>query len=226
MAKQLARLLRPQHPASHDLTNVLHPTRALLEIGAAPLTKRLPALLTEAALGAFDAAVWHAHQRTHVVMLKRVLCTGIRKAARVRLRLTAMDLQTAHLRITPGNGPKDRDGLLPQSCRGELAPYLERQRTPRATALVESTRPRPSSTRRLRQLVKPYAWAAGIAKRVYPPRFRQPLRTALTRQGSIRPKRQLLSGHAAEQRLAVDRALALSEVAAEDEAAMRGFPVR
>jgi integrase/recombinase XerD len=198
----------------------------LLEIGAAPLTKRLPELLTDAELVAFYDAVWHAHQLTPVVMLTLVLCTGIRNAELVRLRLTDIDLQTSHLRITPGKGHKDRDVLFPQSFRGALAPYMERQRTQRATSLFESTRPRPYSTRRLRQLVKQYAWAAGIAKRVYPPRFRQPLRTALTRQGSIRPKRQLLSGHAAEQRLAVDRALALSEVAAADAAAMRGFPVR
>ena len=226
MAKKLARLLRPQHPDSHDLKNVLHPTRALLEIGAAPLTKRLPALLTDAELVAFYDAVWHAHQRTPVVMLTLVLCTGIRNAALVRLRLTAIDLQTSHLRITPGKGHKDRDVLFPQSFRGALAQYMERQRTQRATSLFESTRPRPYSTRRLRQLVKQYAWAAGIAKRVYPHLFRHQLLPYLTRQGIIRPKRQLRSGHSAEQSLAVYRALALSDVAAEYEAAMRVFPVR
>jgi hypothetical protein len=42
----------------------------------------------------------------------------------------------------------------------------------------------------------------------------------------ISPKLQLLSGHTAEQNLAVYRALALSDVTAEYEAAMRVFPVR
>ena len=82
------------------------------------------------------------------------------------------------------------------------------------------------STRRLRQLVKQYAVAAGITKRVYPHLFRHQLLTHLTRQGIISPKLQLLSGHTAEQSLAVYRALALSDVAAEYEAAMRIFPVR
>ena len=80
MAKKLARLLRPQRPDYHYLKKVFQQTRALLEIGAAPLTKRLPELLTDAELVAFYDAVWHAHQLTHVVMLKLLLFTGIRNA--------------------------------------------------------------------------------------------------------------------------------------------------
>jgi len=75
-------------------------------------------------------------------------------------------------------------------------------------------------------VVKQYATAAGIAKRVYPHLFRHHLITYLTKQGIISPKLQLLSGHAAEQSLAVYRELALSDVAAEYEAAMQRFPVR
>src|SRR5262245_28981519 len=66
---------------------------------------------------------------------------------------------------------------------------------------------------------------SGITKRVYPHLFRHQLLTYLTRQGIISPKLQLLSGHTAEQSLAVYQALALSDVAAEYEAAMRVFPV-
>ena len=103
---------------------------------------------------------------------------------------------------------------------------MERQRTQRAQYLVELMRHRPYSTRRLQQLVKQYALAAGITKRVYPHLFRHQLLTYLTRQGIISPKLQLLSGHTAEQSLTVYRALVLSDVAAEYEAAMRVFPVR
>jgi integrase/recombinase XerD len=86
--------------------------------------------------------------------------------------------------------------------------------------------PRAYSTRRLRQLVAQYARAAGIEKRVYPHLFRHQFITHLTKSGIISPKLQLLSGHTAEQSLAVYRALALSDVAEEYEAAMRTFPVR
>ena len=68
--------------------------------------------------------------------------------------------------------------------------------------------------------------AAGIAKRVYPHLFRHQLITYLTKQGIISPKLQLLSGHTAEQSLAVYRDLALADVAGEYEEAMKTFPIR
>jgi integrase/recombinase XerD len=226
MAKKLVRTLRAQHPDAHYLKKVFQHIRELLAVGPAPRRHRLPELLTEAELVAFYDTVWHAQQLTHVVMLKLLLFTGIRNAELVQLRLTDIDLQTCHLRITQGKGHKDRYVLFPQSFRGELAQYMERQREHDATWLFESVRCQPYSTRRLRQIVKQYAVAAGITKRVYPHLFRHQLLTYLTRQGMISPKLQLLSGHAAEQNLAVYRALALSDVAAEYETAMQAFPVR
>jgi integrase/recombinase XerD len=130
------------------------------------------------------------------------------------------------LRIEHGKGHKDRYVLFPSSFRGELAQYVERQRTESATYLFESNRCRPYSTRRLRQIVKQYAVAAGIEKRVYPHLFRHQVITYLTKQGIISPKLQLISGHSAEQSLAVYRELTLSDVADEYEAAMQAFPVR
>jgi site-specific recombinase XerD len=103
---------------------------------------------------------------------------------------------------------------------------MERQQAQGERYLFESNRHQPYSTRRIRQLVKQYARAAGIAKRVYPHLFRHQLITYLTRRGIISPKLQLLSGHTTEQSLAVYRELALSDVAEEYEAAMRSFPVR
>jgi hypothetical protein len=50
--------------------------------------------------------------------------------------------------------------------------------------------------------------------------------TYLTKPGMISPKLQLLSGHRVEQSLAAYWALALTDVAAEYEAAMRVSPVR
>lgn len=85
---------------------------------------------------------------------------------------------------------------------------------------------RGNSTRRLRQIVKQYATAAGLTKRVYPHLFRHQLITYLTKQGIISPKLQLLSGHTTAQSLAVYRELALSDVAEEYERAMQRFPVR
>jgi integrase/recombinase XerD len=226
MAKKLVRILRSQHPDYHYLKKVFQHTRELLEVGPAPPTKRLPELLTDAELVAFYDAVWGTRQLTHVAMLKLLIFTGIRNAELVRLRLTDVDLQNCQLRIEQGKGHKDRYVLFPSSFRGELAQYVERQRAARATYLFESNRCRPYSTRRLRQIVKQYAVAAGIEKRVYPHLFRHQFITYLTKQGIISPKLQLLSGHTTEQSLGVYRGLAPSDVVEEYESAMQMFPVR
>lgn len=226
MAKKLVRVLRPHHPDYHYLKKVFQHTRKLLEIGPVPQPKRLPELLTETELKAFYEAVWNARQLTHAVMLKLLLFSGIRNSELVALCLTDVDLKACHLRITQGKGHKDRYVLFPTSFRGELAQYVDRQQMKGAKYLFESNRNQPYSTRRIRQLVKQYAVAAGIEKRVYPHLFRHQFITYLTRQGVISPKLQLLSGHSTEQSLAVYRELALSDVADEYEAAMKMFPVR
>ena len=226
MAKKLVRVLRPQHPDTHYLKKVFQHTRELLAVEPSRQPKRLPELLTDPELVALYETIWQARQLTHLVMLKLLLFTGIRNAELVRLRLTDVDLQTCQVRIAQGKGQKDRYVLFPTSFRGELAQYMERQRTQGARYLFESNRHRPYSTRRIRQIVKQYALAAGIEKRVYPHLFRHQLITYLTKHGIISPKLQLLSGHTTEQSLAVYRELALSDVAEEYEAAMRTFPVR
>jgi integrase/recombinase XerD len=132
--------------------------------------------------------IWQARQLTHVVMLTLLLFTGIRNAELVRLRLTDVDLQTCQGRIAQGKGQKDRSVLIPTSFRGELAQYMERQRTQGARSLFESNRHRPYSTRRIRPLVKQYAVAAGLEKRVYPHLFRHQLITYLTRHGHDQPE--------------------------------------
>lgn len=226
MAKKLVRVLRPHHPDAPYLKKVFQYVRASLDIRSTAPRKRLPELLTEAELIAFYDTLWQAQHLTHGVMLKLLLFTGIRNAELLQLRLTDIDLQTCQVRVTQGKGHQDRYALFPQSFRGELAQYLERQRTQHATYLFETNRHQPYSTRRLRQIVKHYALAAGITKRVYPHLFRHQLITYLTKRGIISPKLQLLSGHRTEHSLAVYRALALVDVAEEYEAAMRVFPVR
>lgn len=226
MAKKLVRVLRTQHPDALYLKKVFQHTRALLRVEPHRHPKRLPELLTEAELVALYETIWQARQLTHVVMLKLLLFTGMRNVELVRLRLADVDLATCQLRITQGKGHKDRYVLFPTSFRGELAQYVERQQTTGGHYLFESNRCQPYSTRRLRQIVKQYATAAGLTKRVYPHLFRHQLLTYLTQQGIISPKLQLLSGHTTEQSLAVYRTLALSDVAEEYERAMQRFPIR
>jgi integrase/recombinase XerC len=120
----------------------------------------------------------------------------MRNAELVQLRPSDIDLQTCQVRITQGKGHKDRYVLFPSGFRGELAQYLEGQRRQSAIYLFESNRCRPYSTRRLRQIVKQYATAAGIAKRVYPHLLRHSCAShVLESSGDLRAVQELL-GHA------------------------------
>lgn len=226
MAKKLVRILRQQRPDYTYLKQVFQHTRAMLAVTNPPPPQRLPVLLTTEELEAFYNAVWSARNPTHMVMIKLLFFTGMRNAELAYLRCTDVDLTACRVRIEQGKGHKDRWVLFPQSFRGELAQYLARQRERDVIYLCESNRLQPFSTRRIRQIVKQYAAAAGIEKRVYPHLFRHQLLTFLTQQGIISSKLQLLSGHTEEKSLGAYRALALADVAEEYEMAMRAFPVR
>jgi integrase/recombinase XerD len=226
MAKKLARLLRPERPDYAYLKKVFQQTRALLAVRPTKVERRFPELLTDAELVTLYDAVWQARNPQHMIMIKLLLFTGLRNAELAQVRLQDVDLDHCQMQVRQGKGRKDRSVLFPSSFRGELAQYMQGPERRRAVYLFESNRRRPYSTRRIRQIIRAYALAAGLNKRVYPHLFRHQLMTFLTRQGLISPKLQLLSGHAEERNLAIYRELALADVAAEYEQAMRSFPVR
>jgi len=188
--------------------------------------KRLPELLTDDELISFYEEVWQGRHRTHMVMIKLLIFTGIRNRELASIQLKDVDLKSLRIRIEQGKGKKDRYVLIPTTFRGELTQYIEAAQNKKATYLFESNRLRPYSTRRIRQIIKQYSVQAGIQKRVYPHLFRHQIITFLTKHGIISPKLQLLSGHSEEKSLAVYRDLALSDVEGEYEEAMKSFPVR
>lgn len=226
MARKLARLLRPEQPDHDYLKKVFQHTRALLAVKPAKMPKRLPELLNDQELVAFYEAVWQARNPTHMALIKLLIFTGLRNAELAQVRLQDVDLDHCQIHIVQGKGGKDRDVLFPASFRGELAQYLRGLQNRGAMYLFESNRLKPYSTRRIRQIIHEYAISAGIEKRVYPHLFRHQIITFLTRKGIISPKLQLLSGHTQEKSLAIYRDLALADVSAEYEEAMRAFPVR
>jgi integrase/recombinase XerD len=226
MAQRLARILRPEPPEYAYLTKVFQHTRALLAVKPATREQRLPQLLTDRELVAFYEAVWQARNPKHMVMIKILIFTGLRNAELARVRLQDVDLDQCHIRVVQGKGGRDRTVLFPTSFRGELLQYMQGSQERRAVHLFESNRLRPYSTRRIRQIIHEYALAAGIQKRVYPHLFRHQIITFLTKKGIISPKLQLLSVHAEEKSLAIYRDLALADISAEYEEAMRSFPVR
>lgn len=226
VAKRIVRIIKPHRPDYHYLKKVFQHTRELLEVTPEKARKRLPELLTDQELVGFYEAVWNARKTNHLVMIKLLIYTGMRNAELTNVQLKDVDLTNCTVRIEQGKGKKDRYVLFPQSFRGELAQYLEKQRRGGAKYLFESNRLGAFSTRRIRQIIKEYADAAGIEKRVYPHLFRHQIITYLTRKGIISPKLQLLSGHSEEKSLALYRDLALADVSEEYESAMEKFPLK
>ncbi len=227
MAARMARLLRRQRPDANYVKKIFEHVRAELGLRGSSFSQRkLPELLTEEELKCFYEAVWNAAHRTHMVMIKLLLFTGIRNAELANLTLDDIDLKELKLRICQGKGKKDRYVPLPPGFRGELTQYVASCRERTAHFLFETNRLNKFTTRWIREIVKRYAKKAGIKKRIYPHLFRHQLLTYLTRKHILDAKIQLISGHSDRQSLAIYQCLSLADVEQEYQAAMRDFPVQ
>jgi integrase/recombinase XerD len=227
MAKRLANLLRRQRADHNYMKKVFEHIRAELGFkGRLPRQRKLPELLTEDELTHFYEAVWNAADRTHMVMIKLLLYTGIRNAELASIQLKDVDLKDLKVRIEQGKGRKDRYVPLPPSFRGEMTQYVATQREREAHYLFETRLFDKFTTRWIGEIIKRYARKAGIEKRIYPHLFRHQLLTFLTKKGLLDSKIQLISGHQSRQSLAVYQTMSLADVESEYQAAMREFPIR
>lgn len=227
MALKLAKVLKKELPDANYVKEVFRYVRRELGLrGDASKEKKLPEILTEQELIRFYEAVWNAMDRTHVVMIKLLIFTGIRNSELANLRLEDVDINGLKIRINEGKGKKDRYVPIPSTFRGELAQYMENQRRRRATYLFETNRQDKFSTRWIRGVIKRYAREASIEKRIYPHLFRHQLLTHLTRQGILDSKIQIISGHQNRMNLAIYQDLSLADVAQEYQEAMRDFPIK
>jgi len=226
IAKKIIKILKKEHPDYHYLKKVFEHIRIGLELkGKTPATGKLPELLTKQELIRFYDTVWNTADRTHIIMMKVLLYTGIRNAELTNITLKDVNLNASTIRIT-GKGNKDRYIPYPELFRGELAQYIENQKVRKAKYLFETNRQDKYTTRWVRAIVKKYAKKAGIEKRIYPHLFRHQLLTYLARQGIIDNKVQLISGHKNRKNLAIYQELSLADVSKEYQEAMKDFPIK
>ncbi|MGD9368582.1 MAG: tyrosine-type recombinase/integrase [Desulfobacteraceae bacterium] len=142
--------------------------------------KKLPELLTDQELMNLYKAVWNASNRTHVVMIKLLLYSGIRNSELANLTLQDVNINELTIRIDEGKGKQDRYIPFPVFFQGEIAQYIENQRARRAKYLFETNRQDKFTTRWIRKIIKNYAIEAGIDKRIYPHLLRHQFLTYLT----------------------------------------------
>lgn len=228
VAKKIVKILKPQRPDYSYVKKVFEHIRQELDLkGKAPsLGKKLPELLTDEELKYFYETVWSAANRTHMVMIKLLLFTGIRNAELSNLTMKDVDLKALKCRIDQGKGNQDRYVPLPPFFRGELTQYLAIQKEKGAYYLFETNRREKFTTRWIREVVKKYAREAGIIKRIHPHLFRHQLLTFLTKKGIVDTKIQLISGHRKRDNLGIYQDLSLADVEEEYQDAMKDFPVQ
>ena len=227
IATKLAKLLKKERPDPNYLKKVFEHIRTELRLkGRVSKPKKLPEILTEKELMDIYKTVWHASNRTHVVMFKLLLYTGIRNAELANIALQDVNLNELNIRIDEGKGKQDRYVPFPVFFQGELAQYMDNQAARGAKYLFETNRQDKFTTRWVRKIIKNYATEAGISKRIYPHLLRHQLLTYLTAKGIIDAKVQLISGHQDRKSLEIYQNLSLADVNEEYQRAMNDFPIK
>jgi integrase/recombinase XerD len=227
IATKLSKVLKKERPDYNYLKKVFEHIRIDLGLkGRVSKPKKLPELLTDQELKNLYNAVWNASNRTHVVMIKLLLYSGIRNSELANITLQDVNINEMTIRIDEGKGKQDRYVPFPVFFQGELAQYIENQRARRAKYLFETNRQDKFTTRWIRKIIKNYAVEAGIDKRIYPHLLRHQLLTYLTAKGIIDAKIQLLSGHRDRKSLEIYQGLSLADLSDEYQKAMNDFPVK
>ncbi len=226
MAAQIARSLKKQHPDANYVKKVFEYVRRELDLKGGQLkSKEYPELLTDSELRRFYGAIWKSANRTHVIMIKLLLYTGIRNFEVANILIKDVDLDDLKIKIRLGKGKKDRFVPIPKKFRGELAQFLSNQQERGSKYLFETNRQDKFTTRWIRKIIKDYACKAKIEKRIYPHLLRHQFLTYLTKKGVVDAKIQLISGHSDRKSLAIYQKLSLADVEGDYQAAMKEFPI-
>ncbi len=226
IAYQIVKLLRKQHPDPSYVKKVFQYVREDLGLKGGKVRSRSPEIMTEEELKRFYKAVWHACNRSHMVMLKLILYTGIRNEELVNLTLKDVDLHSMRIRIRHGKRNKNRYVLFPPYFRDDLAQYISIQKEKGSVYLFESNRMSKFTVRWIREILKKYGKKASITKRIHPSLFRYQLLTYLMSKGFVDAKIELISGDKNRESLSSDEDLSLSDIEKEYWDAMEDFPIQ
>ena len=184
--------------------------------------RTLPNIPTEDSVKRFFSVIDKATNLQHQVMLRLMLYTGVRVAELVHIEVADVDLGATKIFVRKGKGQKDRVVLFPGSFRLPLQSHLRTHIENRY--LFESRRKTKYTTRQIRNIVKDYGDAAGIAG-MHPHLFRHMVLTFLTQQGLSDSEIQLISGHGSKASLEIYQHLALSDVSGKYQDAMKKMEI-
>jgi integrase/recombinase XerD len=224
-AKEIAKLLKSEHPDYNYLKSLFRHLREELEISVPSEGKKLPLVPTSEELQRYYQAVWKTRNVQDMVIIKTLLYTGVRVSELVNIRLSDVDFERCQIRINAGKGNKDRIVPFPVSFKEVLALHVDRMEQKQATYLFESSWKRKYSDRGIRKILAKYAALAGLDKSISPHQLRHFLLTWLKKQGIDDALIQPYSGHSSRQSLEVYSRLSIGEAQEVYDQVMGKFPV-
>lgn len=221
-ARELVNLIRRHRLTYDSLRIAAFQARRHLNLRPPKRGRQLPKLLTEPELRSYFDAVDAADNLQHAILIRLFLYTGVRVAELCSIRVSDVDLEAGKIFIESGKGDRDRYVLFGDQFRLPLRAYIASH--PENEYLFESKLKKLFTTRRVHQIVAEYGEAAGLDRAVHPHLFRHAILTHLTKSGVSDAQIQLVSGHASKKSLERYQHLALSDVKADYETAVRKLP--
>jgi integrase/recombinase XerD len=206
LIRRIARLVRQEGLDYEGWRYVARKVRQLCRLKPQKRGRTLPNILTAEQFRRFYQAVDRADNAQHALMLRLLFYTGVRVAELCAIEVADIDLEGCRIRINEGKGSKDRVVLFGKSFATALRAYLAAH--PKNRWLFQTRLGGPFTTRRVEQIVKRYAEAAGV--KATPHTFRHQAITWLTKHsGMADAELQLITGHAKRETLAIYQHLAL-----------------
>jgi len=162
--RQTEALWRRHHLTYDDTRAVSKAVRTRLEV-ARPRTRRT--IVDRLSQDEARRLIGQAYRTPgpHGLMLKTLLLTGCRVSEFVAIRVSDFFLDEAMVQVRHAKGGRQRSVPILPALAQELRTHLGDRR---AGWLFETRSARAFTTRRIQQIIKAVAAAAGIEKRVYP----------------------------------------------------------
>ena len=224
-AKQIAKLLRPEHPDYSYLREIFRQLRLELDVEVIRNEKKLPYVPTEEEMRKYYEVVWKSRNMTYVIMIKTLLYTGVRVSELVKIKLSEIDLDRYQIKITQGKGKKDRIVPFPTQFREVLTMYIDKMSEKNCKYLLESSWNKHYTDRGVRKILAQYTKLAGMKQSISPHKLRHFLFTWLKKQGIDDALIQPYSGHESRKTLEIYSKLSINEAQKEYNDNMDKFPI-
>jgi integrase/recombinase XerD len=206
IVSQVARIVRRAGLDYDGWRYIAKQVRKECQLRPAKKGRRLPRILNADDFRRFYEKVDQADDVQHALMLRLLFQTAVRVSELCGIQIGDIDLENHKIRINGGKGDKDRFVLFGKTFATALRTHIAAH--PNNRWLFQTRRNTKFTTRRVQQIVKHYAEAAGV--KATPHTFRHQAITWLTRHSGLADAElQIITGHSRRETLAIYQHVAL-----------------